>query len=106
MVKKALCVRIEAKEGKEAELEQFLNSGLSIVEKEPGTTAWFAIRFPKSGFGTRQEYGIFDAFPGDPERENHLTGELAKALMSKARELLWTDPKIEKVDVLASKLPI
>ncbi len=59
MVKVALLVRLEAKPGKEAEVESFLKSGLEIVEDEPDTTAWFAIRMGPSTFG------IFDAFPDD-----------------------------------------
>jgi hypothetical protein len=40
----ALLVRLEAKPGKEAEVERFIRDGLSIVQGEPGTTAWFGIR--------------------------------------------------------------
>jgi hypothetical protein len=35
--KVALLVRLEAKPGKEVELEQFLKTGLSIAQEEPGT---------------------------------------------------------------------
>ena len=99
MVKVALFVRLEAKPGKEAEVEKFLKSGLAIVQREPATTAWFAVRFGKSSFA------IFDAFPDDAGRQAHLTGDVAKALMAKASDLLSKPPSIEKVDVLASKLP-
>ena len=44
MVKVALLVRLEAKPGKEAAVEQFLKAGLPIVQDEPATTAWFGIR--------------------------------------------------------------
>jgi len=44
MVKTALFVRLEAKPGKEAEVEGFLRGGLPIVEEEPATVAWFGIR--------------------------------------------------------------
>jgi len=99
MVKTALFVRLQAKPGKEKEVEDFLLSGLPIVEKEPATTAWFGIRFGPSTFG------IFDAFPDEAAREAHLSGKVAAALMAKAGELLATPPSIEKVDVLAAKLP-
>ena len=99
MVTVALLVRLEAKPGKEAEVESFLNSGLAVVEEEPDTTAWFAIRMGPSTFG------IFDAFPDDSGRQAHLTGKVAAALMAKASDLLSQPPKIEKVDVLAAKLP-
>jgi quinol monooxygenase YgiN len=99
MVKVALYVRLEAKAGKEAEVEAFLRGGLQIVQEEPATTAWFAIRMGASTFG------IFDAFPDEAGRQAHLTGRVAAALMAKAGELLSQPPSIEKVDVLAAKLP-
>jgi quinol monooxygenase YgiN len=50
-------------------------------------------------------FGIFDAFPDDSGRKAHLTGPIAAALMAKASDLLSSPPKIENVDVLASKVP-
>ena len=99
MVKVALLVRLEAKPGKEAEVEQFLRGGLAVVQGEPATTAWFGIRLGPSTFG------IFDAFPDESGRQAHLSGRVAAALMAKAPELLAEAPSIEKVDVLAAKLP-
>lgn len=99
MVKTALYVRLEAKKGKESEVADFLKSGLAIVQEEPATTAWFAIQMGPSTFG------IFDAFPDEAGRDAHLSGRVAAALMSKASELLSQPPSIEKVDVLAAKLP-
>jgi len=99
MVKVALWVRLEAKPGKEAEVESFLKGGLAIVQEEPATTAWFAIRLGPSTFG------IFDAFPDEAGRQAHLTGRVAAALMAKAEDLLAQPPSIEKIDVLAAKLP-
>ncbi len=98
-VKVALFVRLEAKAGKEAEVEEFLRGGLALVQQEPSTTAWFGIRLGPSTFG------IFDAFPDDAGRQAHLSGQVAAALMAKAPELLAKAPIIEKVDVLAAKLP-
>jgi quinol monooxygenase YgiN len=49
-------------------------------------------------------FGIFDVFHDEAGRDAHLAGEVAKALMAKAPELFSQPPKIEKVDVLASKL--
>jgi len=99
MVKAALLVRLEAKPGQEKQVEEFLKGGLAIVQQEPATTAWFAIRMGPSTFG------IFDAFPDDAGRQAHLSGRVAAALMAKASELLAKPPAIEKVDVLAAKLP-
>jgi quinol monooxygenase YgiN len=99
MVKVALYVRLDAKPGKENDVENFLRGGLAIVEQEPATVAWFAIRMGPSTFG------IFDAFPDDAGRQAHLSGKVAAALMAKAPELLAKAPVIEKIDVLAAKLP-
>ncbi|CAI8870414.1 putative quinol monooxygenase [Pseudomonas sp. IT-P260] len=99
MVKVALFVRLEAKPGKENEVERFLLSGLPLVEEEPATTAWFGIRLGPSTFG------IFDAFPDEAGRQAHLSGKVAAALMANAPELFAEPPSIEKVDVLAAKLP-
>jgi len=99
MVKVALFVRLEAKPGKENEVERFLLSGLPLVEEEPATTAWFGIRLGPSTFG------IFDAFPDEAGRQAHLSGKVAAALMANAAELFAEPPSIEKVDVLAAKVP-
>ena len=98
MVTVALLVRLEAKPGKEAEVENFLKSGLAVVQEEPATTTWYAIRMGPSTFG------IFDTFPDDSGRQAHLTGRVAAALMANAPDLLAQPPVIEKVDVLAAKL--
>lgn len=99
MVNVALLVRLEAKPGKEAEVESFLRGGLSVVQGEPATTAWFAMRLGPSTFG------IFDAFPDEAGRQAHLSGKVAAALMAKASQLLAQPPIIEKIDILAAKLP-
>ena len=97
-VKKGLLVRIEANPGREADVEAFLNGGLELVLEEPATTAWFAIQLGPS------TYGIFDVFPDDDGRDAHLNGKVAAALMENAGEL-YGQPTLEKLDVLASKLP-
>ena len=94
----ALWVKLDAKPGKEGALDAFLRSALPLVQEEPATLAWFAIRLGPSTFG------IFDAFPDDAGRQAHLTGKVAAALMAKAPELLAASPSIEKVDVLAAKV--
>jgi len=99
MVKTALWVRLEAKPGKEKDVEAFLLGGLALVEQEPATTAWFALKLNASTFG------IFDAFPDEAGRDAHLSGKVAEALMAKADELLASPPQIVKVDLLAAKLP-
>ena len=99
MVKVALWVRLEAKPGREADVEQFLKGGLAIVQGEPATVDWFAIRMGPTTFG------IFDTFDDDSGRQAHLSGQVAAALMANASELLAAEPRIDKIDVLADKLP-
>jgi quinol monooxygenase YgiN len=99
MVTVALLVRLEAKPGKEADVEHFLKGGLALAQQEPATTAWFAVRMGPSTFG------IFDAFPDDAGRQAHLAGRIAAALMAQAPDLLAQPPSIERLDVLAAKLP-
>ena len=69
------------------------------MEEEPATVAWFGIQMGPSTFG------IFDAFPDEAGRQAHLSGKVAAALMAKAGDLLAQPPSIQKVDVLAAKLP-
>ena len=99
MVRTALLVRLEAKPGKEAAVASFLASAVPLVEGEPATVAWFALRLGPTTFG------IFDAFPDEAGRQAHLTGKVAQALMAKAKELLSEAPSIQNVEVLADKLP-
>jgi quinol monooxygenase YgiN len=99
MTKVSLYVQLEAKPGKEQEVAAFLVSALPLVNEEPETTAWFALRMSPNTFG------IFDAFPSEAGRDAHLNGAVAKALMAKASDLFAKPPEIHKVDVLADKLP-
>lgn len=96
MVKVGLYVRLEAAEGKEQQVADFLRQGQSLVQQEPETTVWYAIQMGPSTFG------IFDAFEGDSGRDAHLNGAVAKALGENG-DLFSQDPEIHKVDVLAAK---
>jgi quinol monooxygenase YgiN len=98
-VNKGLWVPLEAKPGKEADLAKFLEGGRALVEDEPDTTAWFAVRLGDA------QFAIFDAFLDDSGRDAHLSGSVAEALMAQADELLAQPLDIQKVDVIASKLP-
>ena len=99
MVKLALFVRLEARPGMEEDVRRFLLEGLPLVEQEPATAAWFGLRLGPSTFG------IFDAFATEDGRQAHLSGQVAAALMTRASELFASPPSIEKLDVLAAKLP-
>lgn len=93
-----LFVRLQAKPGKEADVASFLEDALPLVQQEPATTAWFAIRLGPSTFG------IFDVFPDDSGRQAHLAGRVASALTERGAELFAEPPAIEQVEVLAAKL--
>jgi quinol monooxygenase YgiN len=97
MEKFALFARLEAKPGKEQEVADFIKSALPLAQAETGTVRWYALQIGPSTFG------IFDTFTDEAGRDTHLGGEIAKALMAKAPELLTADPVIEKVDLLAVK---
>jgi quinol monooxygenase YgiN len=99
MVSKGLIVRLEAKAGKEEDVARFLRGALPLVEDEPQTVAWFAVKIGASSFA------IVDAFPDEEGRRAHLDGPVATALIAKVGELLAEPPEIEYVDVLAAKLP-
>ncbi len=98
MVKVGFFVRLEAKPGKETEVENFLKSALPLVQQEKTTIAWFAIRLGPTTFG------IFDVFENEAGQQAHLAGRVAAALMSKAPELFAKPLNLEKTDVLAAKL--
>jgi quinol monooxygenase YgiN len=98
-IRVGLYVRLEAKPGQEAAVAEFLKSALPIVEQEPATLTWYAMRLGPNVFG------IYDTFTDDKGREAHLAGQVAAALMQKAPELLASPPAIQKLEVLAAKLP-
>jgi len=90
---------VEAKPGKEAQVEALVKGGQAIVEQEPGTRVWYGFRVDGSTFG------IFDAFEDEAARQAHLSGQIPAALAQAGPELLARDPDIRLVDVLAVKSP-
>jgi quinol monooxygenase YgiN len=99
MTDRAVYVRLEAKPGKEAEVEAFLKEARSLVMEERRTAVWFALRIGPSSFA------IFDAFDGEAAREAHLQGKVAEALKARAAELFANQLHIVPVEVIADKLP-
>ena len=95
MEKLALLVLLEAKPGKEAEVERFLASALPLVQAEPQTLRWYALKLSASKFG------IFDTFADKSGRDAHLAGEVAKALMAREEELFAKPPQIEQPEIIA-----
>ena len=99
MDKYGLLALLQAKAGKEQEVEAFLKSAQPLAAKENGTTTWYAVKLGPSKFG------IFDTFRNEDGRDAHLTGEIAKALFAKAEDLFATPPQVEKLEILAAKAP-
>jgi quinol monooxygenase YgiN len=97
MVTKAILARLEAKPGKEDEVASLLESALPLVQDEPGTITWYAVRLGPS------EFGIFDTFENEDGRQAHLNGRVPEALMANADELFASPPDIRQIDVLAAK---
>ena len=97
MVKVGILARMEAKPGKEGEVAAFLEGALALVQEEPDTVTWYAIRIGPS------EFAIFDTFEDDAGRQAHLSGKVAEALLAKASELFVASPDIQSIDILASK---
>lgn len=99
MIDRALFVRIEAKEGKEGKVEDFLTSALHDVMEEAGTIHWYAVKF------STREFAIFDTFGSEKDRLAHLAGKVGRALIAHTPTLLDGLPKIEHAEVLAFKAP-
>lgn len=97
MVKYAILARVEAKPGKENDVEQFLKSALALAQEEADTVSWYAWKIGPSTFG------IFDTFNEEAGRQAHLNGKIAAALMANAEVLLSKPPVIEMLDLLAVK---
>jgi quinol monooxygenase YgiN len=93
----AIWAQLEAKPGKEKEVEEFLKSAEPLAEREPGTVSWYAIKMGPA------KYGIFDTFADENGRNAHLNGEIAKALFAKANDLFAKPPDIAKPEILAAK---
>lgn len=97
MIQYALFARLEARPGKEQAVADFLAAGLAMANEESTTPIWFALRLSPTTFG------IFDAFASEADRQAHLNGPIANALMANAAELLATPPQIEAIEVLGLK---
>ena len=97
MEKLGILALLQAKPGKEATVEEFLKSAQPLAMQEEGTIRWYAFKAGPSTFG------IFDTFADEKGRAAHLNGEIAKALLASADELLATQPQIQMVEILASK---
>jgi quinol monooxygenase YgiN len=95
----AFVVKLVAKEEKADEVGAFLAGALALANAEAGTIVWFALRTDPTTFW------IVDAFASQADRQAHIEGPIAAALMSNAERLLATPPEILPAEVLAAKVP-
>ena len=97
MVHFGLVVRLVAKSGRGPEVAEFLKSALPLAQAEERTPAWFAYQADENTFY------ITDAFATEADRQRHLDGPIAAALLAKAPLLLAQPPEIVPVTVLGAK---
>jgi hypothetical protein len=88
---------VEAKPGKEHDVQDFLEGGGDIVANEPETKTWYAFRVNENTFG------IFDTFETEEGRQAHLNGAIPTALGVHGPSLLAKDPDIRLIDLIAVK---
>ena len=94
-----LLVIMKAKAGKTEAVKNFLQGGLVFVNQEPETVSWFAFQMDERTFG------IYDTFEVEAGRQAHLKGEVAKALLANADDLLEdfnAESGIQTIKVLAA----
>ncbi|MEU9884987.1 antibiotic biosynthesis monooxygenase [Sphaerisporangium sp. NPDC051017] len=99
MISVGLLVRVHARPGREHDVEDFLRDGLALIENEGRCPAWVALRINCTTFG------LFNAFGEECDRRAYLAGRLVEALRDRSDELFIRPPTVERVDVLAAKLP-
>lgn len=97
MISTGLVVKLTARDGKEDEVASFLGDALPMANAESGTPIWLSLRTDE------QTFWIVDAFPGEDERQAHLEGPIAAALMANADALFSSPPEINPADVLGAK---
>jgi quinol monooxygenase YgiN len=97
MAKLGFLATMTAKPGKADEVAALLASALPLAEAETGTRTWYAIRIDDNTFG------IFDTFDAEADRQAHINGPIAAALLAKSDELLSEPPSIKPIDILAAK---
>ncbi len=88
---------LEAKPDKGPDLRQFLKSARPMAAAEEGTVTWYAFKVNDT------TYGIFDTFETEDARLAHLNGEIPKALMGVAGDLLAKEPDIQTIDIVSVK---
>lgn len=92
-----LLVTLKSKPGQEDNLVEWLRDGQEVVDAEPETASWYALRIDESTFA------IYDTFRNENGRQAHLHGRIPERLAKITPELLTAPPTVRQVDVLAVK---
>jgi quinol monooxygenase YgiN len=94
-----LVVKLTAKPEAADEVAGFLTDALALANDEGGTPVWMSLRTDATTFW------IVDAFTSEADRQAHIQGPIAAALMEHADRLLAAPPEILPAEVLAAKVP-
>ncbi len=97
MIKVGRFTRLNARPGKEKEVEKFLRDSLALIDEESRTSVWYAVKLGPSTFG------IFDGFTDEEGQSVHHSGHVSHALAAKATEWFTSPPQAEKFSVVAGK---
>lgn len=92
-----LLATLQAKPGKENEVQDFIKGAVELARKEDKTLTWYSFKIDANTFG------IFDTFETEEGRDAHLNGDIANALMANADRLLSEAPDIKKIEILSNK---
>ncbi len=91
--------KLVAKTETAEEVGSFLAGAVALANDEAGTIVWFALRTDETTFW------IVDAFTSEADRQAHIEGPIAAALMANAERLLAEPPEILAAEILAAKVP-
>ncbi len=97
LAKLALCATIETRQGQGRDFGEYLVEAKAMVDLEPGTLAWYAIRTSPNGFGT------VAVFADEAARAAHLQGEAAAGMQRLVGRYLDAAPEMRPAEVLACK---
>ena len=96
---KAFYIHMEARPGKEAEVERMLSDILDVVNDEPTTGPWFSFRYSQTAFG------IVEMFANIAGRDTHTRGGGGDIFrdLDRLNDILAYPAHIYRLDVLSSK---
>ncbi|MDT4913462.1 MAG: hypothetical protein QOC66_2590 [Pseudonocardiales bacterium] len=99
MVNTGFLIRVEAKPDKVPDVEAMLKSAVDHVRREGLAVVWFALRLGPTTFA------IFDAFADVADREAHWDANGKTLSGAAAAGLFAASPSVDRVDVVAARLP-